>query len=103
MASKKSVPALPAPIRRSKARSMDAAGELALMLLRQVGEPIPDKVRYFKPFPEPTNVERSPALLLALCLYTSLPKRQKDKILSSLRHLAARRDPDAAAVIELIA
>ena len=81
--------------RKRRAEGMGAAGLLSLLLLEREGESIPANVeRIDKP---QEALTRSPELLLALAVFGSLPKRQRDRVQSTIRCLAygANRNPDA--------
>lgn len=59
-------PARPKRGRVRRSQSMDAAGDLTLMLLGREGIEPPPNVASLQPPPEPTPVEKSPELALLL-------------------------------------
>jgi hypothetical protein len=77
---------------------MDAAGFLSLLLLERDGEAIPANVQRFD---EPDGAElpsRSPALMLAMLMFETLPAKKRDRIRQTVRGLAYSQDPFPDAV-----
>ncbi len=85
-------------------KSMDAAGDLSLMLMYRNAEPIPECVtRLFnRGWPERTLPEQSPALLLALTVYGQLSKRKQQSVHRMALHLAFEGNPSAGQLLNLL-
>lgn len=83
---------------------MDAAGFLRLLLLDREGEPIPANVRRFDEPNGAKSPNRSPELLLALCIWNALPAKQRESVKSVVRGMAYSEpfDPDAVMLNNLL-
>jgi high-affinity K+ transport system ATPase subunit B len=90
--------------RRRHSKSMDAAGDLTLLLLERDGELIPGNVVRLKypNWPETRVPEITPALFLALMVYEQLSQRRRQSILRMTRFLAFEGDRAAAKVQNLL-
>lgn len=86
-----------------KTRSMEAGGELILNIMARQGESEPDNVSRIRPMPEPAVVERSPALLLAVAVWASVPADRQDDVRRQIRYVAsAQHCPHALALLPLL-
>lgn len=100
--------ALPKPRKgkgRTRARrSLQGAGVLSLRLLDKQGVPVPaNVVRIDQPDgPDLSLPERSPALLLAISVYSTLPLDKREDVRQLISHLAFDGDPSAAKVLNLL-
>lgn len=89
--------------RKRAVESLDAAGELSLLILARDGEAEPDNVVRMKPLPPPTPMQRSPETLLLIFLWMELAPERRQSILARLRLQAFEaRCPDALALYELL-
>ena len=84
-------------VRQRRRESMGAAGLLALSLLDREGEAIPANVERFDGLGE-TPASRSPELLLALLIWSTLPPTKREDVRGSIRALAFGSTADDAAV-----
>ena len=89
-------------IRRS--RSMDAAGDLSLVLLDRDRKPIPSNVtRLLHPaWPAKSLPEWTPALLLAALVYEQMNRRKKASIRQVVRQLAFEGNGSAGQLLNLL-
>ena len=98
---------LPFP-KRNKGRvrnteSMGAAGELLLSQMARLGDREPANIARIQPLPEPTPLERSPAMLLAVTLWASVPPDRKADLIGQIRYIAsAEHCPHALALSRLL-
>lgn len=97
---------LPFPVRNTgrirRSRSMMSAGKCALLIIEREGEDAPaNVVRIDVPKP-PAPVERSPMLLLTLCLYFEASAKAREGIKRNLRGMAYSGDEDAIALLAFL-
>lgn len=83
---------------RHYSTGMDAAGFLSLMLMERSGERIPANVVRFDEPEGAGQPERSPALLLAVLMFSAFSKRQQEQVRRWIRGMAYSNDPDPVAV-----
>ena len=86
-----------------KTRCIEAGGEFILNHMALCGEAEPANVARIRPMPEPSPVERSPAMLLAVTVWTSVPADRQANLLGQIRYIAsAEHCPHALALLGLL-
>lgn len=87
-----------------KTQSIEASGEFILNHMAQLGEPKPVNIERIRPLPEPSPIERSPELLLAITIWASVPADRQADLRRQIRYIAsAERCPHALALTRLLA
>jgi hypothetical protein len=93
---------LPFPQTRKAIRhyetGMGAAGFLSLQLMERDGEAVPANVRRYDQLEGGAIPSQSPELLLALCIWGTLPPQKKESVKATVRALAYARNASPSAV-----
>jgi len=86
-----------------KTQSIEAGGELMLNNMARLGEDEPVNIERIRPLPEPSPIERSPALLLAITIWATVPADRQDEVRGQIRYIAsAEHCPHALALLRLL-
>lgn len=86
-----------------KTQSIEAAGELILNHMARLGEAEPVNIARIRSMPEPTPIERSPAMLLAITIWASIPADKQADLRAQIRYIAsAEHCPHALALSRLL-